>query len=102
METKIKGTGGHAIFLDNKLLSPSKSQKVINHSPSGFSWGYGGSGPAQLALAILLEFTDNNTALAVYQNFKWDVVANWKGPEFVAEIDIKKWIRSKIENIRRH
>ena len=23
-----------------------------NHSPTGFSWGYGGSGPAQLALAI--------------------------------------------------
>ncbi len=26
---------------------------VRNHSPSGFEWGYGGSGPAQLALAIL-------------------------------------------------
>ena len=25
------------------------------HSPSGFEWGYGGSGPAQLALAILAD-----------------------------------------------
>ena len=24
-----------------------------NHSPTGFAWGYGGSGPSQLALAIL-------------------------------------------------
>ena len=26
---------------------------LFNHSPTGFSWGYGGSGPAQLALARL-------------------------------------------------
>jgi len=26
-----------------------------NHSPDGFEWGYGGSGPAQLALAILAD-----------------------------------------------
>ncbi len=26
-----------------------------NHSPSGFEWGYAGSGPAQLALAILAD-----------------------------------------------
>lgn len=28
---------------------------VRNHSPTGFSWGYNGSGPAQLALAILCD-----------------------------------------------
>ncbi len=28
---------------------------LANHSPDGFSWGYGGSGPAQLALAILAD-----------------------------------------------
>ncbi|HMF28650.1 MAG TPA: DUF6166 domain-containing protein [Candidatus Cybelea sp.] len=26
-----------------------------NHSPDGFEWGYSGSGPAQLALAILAD-----------------------------------------------
>ena len=30
--------------------------KIMNHSPNGFSWGYSGSGPAQLALAILCDF----------------------------------------------
>ena len=44
-------------------------------SPSGFNWGYGGSGPAQLALAILLRATDHETAVAYYQAFKWDVIA---------------------------
>lgn len=28
---------------------------LMNHSPSGFEYGYGGSGPAQLALAILAD-----------------------------------------------
>src|SRR5690554_605825 len=28
-----------------------------HHSPSGMAWGYGGSGPADLALNILLLFT---------------------------------------------
>lgn len=28
---------------------------LANHSPCGFEWGYSGSGPAQLALAILAD-----------------------------------------------
>ena len=48
-----------------------------NHSPTGFEWGYGGSGPAQLALAILADhLAIDAKALADYQNFKWHVVAN--------------------------
>lgn len=53
-----------------------------NHSPDGFEWGYGGSGPAQLALAILADYLkDDENALRLYQDFKWAVVArfgdNW-------------------------
>jgi Family of unknown function (DUF6166) len=44
---------------------------LSNHSPMGFSWGYRGSGPAQLALAILADhFNNDATALALYQDFK--------------------------------
>ena len=28
---------------------------IRNHSPTGFEWGYGGSGPAQLALALVAD-----------------------------------------------
>ncbi len=28
---------------------------LYNHSPTGFEWGYGGSGPAQLSLALLAD-----------------------------------------------
>ncbi len=41
----------------------------------GFAWGYLGSGPAQLALAILADYLrDDNTALAHYQAFKEKVI----------------------------
>ena len=43
---------------------------LYNHSPDGFEWGYGGSGPSQLALAILADATDDETALKHYQTFK--------------------------------
>ena len=46
------------------------------HSPDGFEWGYGGSGPAQLALALSADVLgDDEAALAVYQQLKFRVVA---------------------------
>jgi hypothetical protein len=57
-----------------KRLDPG--YKHANHSPDGFAWGYGGSGPAQTAFALLLDTTGNiDRALAAYQDFKWEVIA---------------------------
>jgi len=73
----IQGVAANrAVFVNRKRLDPAKSLALINHSPTGFCWGYGGSGPAQLALAILLEVTgDEAFALRHYQQFKWDCIA---------------------------
>lgn len=43
------------VWLNGEELFPQESQKIRNHSPDGFNWGYGGSGPAQLALAICMK-----------------------------------------------
>jgi hypothetical protein len=49
---------------------------IRNHSPDGPEWGYCGSGPAQLALALLMHATRHRrTAEQLYQRFKADVVA---------------------------
>lgn len=53
---------------------------LSNHSPTGFNWGYGGSGPAQLALAILADALGSgrdDDALELHQLFKWQVVARF-------------------------
>lgn len=62
---------------NGKKLNLEASLRVVNHSPTGFCWGYGGSGPAQLALAILLDHFngDRDRALALYQDFKFKVIA---------------------------
>ena len=36
------------------------------HSLTGFEWGYGGSGPAQLALAVLADAVGSDRAGACY------------------------------------
>ena len=47
-----------------------------NHSPTGFSWGYLGSGCAQLALALLVDVLgDKGRALDLYQRFKERAIA---------------------------
>jgi len=66
------------IAVNGKPLLPAASLKVFNHSPTGFEWGYSGSGPAQLALAILLDYLgDVNRAIRNYQDFKCAYVARW-------------------------
>jgi len=62
---------------DQERLTPERSIELVNNSPSGFEWGYGGSGPAQLALALLLDYTDDEAfALDHYQELKTEVVSH--------------------------
>lgn len=79
---------------ETRKLDPKPSQKINNHSPDGFSWGYGGSGPAQLALAILLDAYDEELAKNLYQDFKWDVIARFPMERgFILALDeIELWI----------
>jgi hypothetical protein len=74
--------GPHLVFVTDLAgsydLNPVPSQALMNHSPDGFSWGYSGSGPAQLALAILYDYTgDSERSLDLYQEFKRDFVSRW-------------------------
>ena len=51
--------------------------RIVKHSPDGFEWGYGGSGPAELALNILAAYIGKEAAEkdGLYQEFKWDFIA---------------------------
>ena len=64
-------------------------QDLANHSPDGFEWGYGGSGPAQLALAMCAYATgDDELALSVYQRFKREIIVPLKGYD-IWQLDIE-------------
>jgi hypothetical protein len=69
-----------------------------NHSPTGFEWGYGGSGPAQLALAILADYAeDDELACEHYQQFKWDVISKFEKDMWTLTDDE---INNALENIK--
>lgn len=88
MKTKHILTGHYEtreVFMDGKHLSPTVSQQFRNHSPDGFNWGYGGSGPAQLALAVMIRATGKTEN---YQELKFKVIAALPKSDFEAEITL--------------
>lgn len=66
---------------------------IRSHSPDGFNWGYGGSGPAQLALALLMDCCkDAYFAESHYQDFKRAVISRIEGDEWeLSDRDILFW-----------
>lgn len=74
------GAGPHIVTVidrdGGRALDPRHD--LANHSPDGFQWGYSGSGPAQLSLAICANaLGDDARAVAIYQRFKFATVATW-------------------------
>jgi Family of unknown function (DUF6166) len=65
-----------------------------NHSPTGMEWGYGGSGPAQLALAILADYLqDDDRAIELHQAYKWEVIAKLEHASWRIEItEVADWL----------
>lgn len=92
----IEGNAKTGVVVVNDVpLDPAPSQALYNHSPDGYAWGYSGSGPAQLALALLLKLTTKQFALNHYQAFKFDVIAkleqdaNFRLPT----VNVRAWAR---------
>lgn len=89
---------------------------VIHHSPTGFEFGYGGSGPADLALnvvEILLHQLNHNgprmkcfdgtcfeLAYSLHQDFKWTFISQCprEGVRLPYET-IKDWVTERMEVI---
>ena len=77
---------------------------VIRHSPDGFEYGYGGSGPADLARSILIDVFGLHSApdrLPIsYQAFKWRFVATADRDASSLEISgaaIAAWVHDQLE-----
>jgi hypothetical protein len=114
-------TGGRRVDVEDETgaatpLNPRND--LCNHSPNGFEWGYEGSGPAQLALAILADHLEGRSellgvprptkedskafagrlALRLHQSFKHQVIAHLEqGELFVLhESDVATYVQTAL------
>ncbi len=103
--TKEREVGPQEVFVQfdkgesetTYLLPLAPSLEIRNHSPDGFGWDYAGSGPAQLALAILLDHFDNRIgaralAAKLYQRFKDQFIATAGAVLDISESEIEVWV----------
>lgn len=82
------------VWIDEDRIDPTYSLEYVRHSPDGFNWGYSGSGPAQLAFAVLLAMFGAEIAMAHYQEFKRVFIANLPPTNFAIDIsEVNEWMR---------
>jgi uncharacterized protein DUF6166 len=79
--TGSRASGKVAVNREGKTKYLDPRFDLRNHSPTGFAWGYGGSGPGQLALAILADYfgsceIGDILACHLYQDLKWQLIAH--------------------------
>jgi hypothetical protein len=94
----VRDKGGHSTFLAHH----------VRHSPDGFNWGYGGSGPIELARCLLLDAfgttrcpsypeqcrCGNEWAEANYQGFALDVLSKMEQSEDwkLGQLTVCEWV----------
>ena len=85
--------GGQKIIVrDGAAVRPLKH--VLRHSPDGFNWGYGGSGPSDAALSILTDCMGPETGDRWYQRFKWKFLAETGKEICITENEIRAWYKT--------
>lgn len=91
---RVEGTWRtREVLVNGHVLDVKPSLEVWNHSPDGFNWGYAGSGPAQLALAILLHYgVPRDRAVRLHQRFKFDWIMTLPQDDFAVDIDLHDWL----------
>jgi hypothetical protein len=89
------------VTVDRQPLDPHLD--LWNHSPTGFEWGYGGSDPAQLALALLADHLgDDARALDLHQDFKWAVITKLPHSWTLTTDDIERTLHSLAGKVASH
>lgn len=86
--------GQRQVTYNNEQLDPRYD--LFNHARDGIDWGYIGSGPLQLAFAILEKLSDQQFAARHRTEFSKEVVANLEGRDWTLNVDtVLDWIEEK-------
>jgi hypothetical protein len=83
----------------NRQPEPLKHRR--RHSPDGFNWGYTGSGPADLALAILTDAFGARVAEGHYLVFEREHVAKWGARWSITRTELRIWLEKQPDRTTR-
>lgn len=97
--------GHRVVVLDGDHTYPLPH--VAHHSPTGYAWGYAGSGPADLALSILADYFEEpaelvlghvrsmwaprSRAACLYQPFKFAFLTR-PGELKISSLELEAWL----------
>lgn len=92
-----------------EVREPDGSRRALRHveyhSPTGYEWGYGGAGPADLALSILADALGEQPSRSdlrhgrarcwqLHQAFKWEIVAGLpRGGWVLPASRVSEWLQ---------
>ena len=86
---------------ENMNITPLLHERSVrvHRFGEGFSWGYHGEGPSQLALALLLETTNNERlSYSLCQSFKVDFIAKIRTDCWAIDTTyIQEWIKQQTD-----
>ena len=86
--TGTRAFDGLDVRVDGQPLDPRFGLKTF--SKNGFEWSFEGAEPEQLALAILADATDEDTALRFSGPFMAEIVANFDNDWEMTEADVRE------------
>ena len=86
VRNETPATGDAAAVVGSPWRKLAGRNQVVNHSPDGFEWGYTGSGPAQLALAILCDHFEHGNDVELGKE-----IAKLFGRPVGEGLDDRKW-----------
>jgi len=97
-----KKMGHNAVMVkeeySNGICINYEIKHIVRHSPDGFQWGYGGSGPSDLALSILTDYCQRmeieDIANKYYQQFKINFIVTAGEKIDITSDQIKEWLCS--------
>jgi hypothetical protein len=101
-EAPFRDVGAGKVYVLDGLSEAVRLRHHVYHSPDGHSWGYGGSGPSELAKDLLWDLLGFKPDAMMYQAFKFDIIANldqdqgFRLPEGQVRAWINQWCLSAI------
>lgn len=99
------------VYVEETGRRRRKLRHFPHHSPAGFEWGYGGSGPSDLALAVLADvlgerpsrrqlYEGEPLCWRLHIEFKQEVVSRLPREGFkLSAKDVLKWVEMRRETL---